>query len=83
MALLAAHPNTTVQAMLPARLKRYADATIGTRRELHAEFAQVLDTDVAFDPEEHEERIRPVGSGVEDAMVAYATVTIVVASERL
>lgn len=81
-ALLAALPTATLEATLPARLKRYTPNTIVSRRALLAEFEQVRETGVAFDREEHELGICAVGAVLEDSLGARAALTIAVAPER-
>jgi DNA-binding IclR family transcriptional regulator len=81
-ALLAALPDATLEATLPARLKRYTEHTIVSRRELIVHLEQVRQTGVALDHEECELGISAVGAVVEDTMGARAAISIAVPSER-
>jgi DNA-binding IclR family transcriptional regulator len=63
-ALLAAMPVEQVEALLPARLERFTPRTIVSRAKLLDELAQITQTNVAFDREEHTEGICAVGAVV-------------------
>jgi Bacterial transcriptional regulator len=61
-ALLATLSEPALEAVLPRRLPRLTSHTITTRADLLAELARVRAAGIAFDREEHTERIRAVGA---------------------
>ncbi len=81
-ALLAELPARALDLALPKRLAAYTPHTITARAELAEELEQVRKTGVAFDREEHTERICAVGAVVHDALGSLAALTVAVPSER-
>lgn len=63
-ALLAEMSMEQVKALLPARLEKFTPQTIVSREKLLGELAQVRQSGVAFDREEHTEGICAVGAAV-------------------
>ena len=81
-ALLATLSEAGLEAVLPRRLPRLTPKTITVRAELLAELARVRAEGVAFDREEHTERICAVGVAVRDGLGAVAAVTVAAPAER-
>lgn len=81
-ALLAELSPGSLERALPARLARFTPNTITTRKQLVAELERVRRYRVAYDREEHTERICAVGAAVHDALGALGAVTIAAPSER-
>lgn len=81
-ALLAALPEASVTALLPARLARLTPATIATRRELMEELERVRAAGVAYDREEHSEGICAVGALVSDGRGGLAALSVPVPAGR-
>jgi DNA-binding IclR family transcriptional regulator len=66
----------------PKRLHKFTDRTITSLAILDAELEEVRATGLAFDREEHSERICAVSALVRDALGGLAGLTIAVPSER-
>jgi DNA-binding IclR family transcriptional regulator len=81
-ALLATLSEPALEAVLPRRLPRLTEKTITSRAELLAELARVRAEGVAFDREEHTERICAVGAAIHDGLGAVAAVTVAAPAER-
>ena len=81
-ALLAELTPRALETALPRRLSRLTPRTIVSRAELLAELEQVRETGVAYDREEHTERICAVGVVARDAFGGIAALTIAAPAER-
>lgn len=81
-ALLATMPTERVEALLPARLERFTPQTIASRAKLLDELAQVRETGVAFDREEHTEGICAVGAAVGEVDDPLAAISVPVPGPR-
>jgi len=81
-ALLATMPADQVEALLPTRLERFTPQTIVSRAKLLDELAQVYETGVAFDREEHTEGICAVGAVVGDEDNPLAAISVPVPGPR-
>ncbi len=81
-ALLAELPPRALDFILPAQLPRPTPHTITSRSQLLDELEQVRRTGVAFDREEHTERICAVGAVIRDALGTLAAVTVAAPAER-
>jgi len=64
--LLADQPESTLRAVLDARLDRYAPRTITTSRALRTELREVREKGYAFDDEEFEEGLRCLAAPARD-----------------
>lgn len=81
-ALLAAMPMEQAEALLPARLERFTPQTIVSREKLLGELADVRETGVAFDREEHTEGICAVGAAVGGSADPLAAISVPVPAPR-
>jgi DNA-binding IclR family transcriptional regulator len=81
-ALLAAMPVEQVEALLTGRLERFTPRTIVSRAKLFDALAQVRETGVAFDREEHTEGICAVGAAVGDKENPLAAISVPVPAPR-
>jgi len=81
-ALLAAMPAEQVKSLLPARLDRLTPHTIASRSKLLDELAQIAETGVAFDREEHTEGICAVGAAVGNGEASLAAISVPVPAPR-
>lgn len=81
-ALLATMSTEQIESLLPARLERFTPRTIASRAKLLDELAQVAETGVAFDREEHTEGICAVGAAVGDRNGALAAISVPVPAPR-
>jgi DNA-binding IclR family transcriptional regulator len=75
-ALLAALPESVLEATLPRRLQRLTPDTITNRAALLEELASVRERGVAFDLEEHAVGISAAGVTVHDAVGNLAAITV-------
>jgi len=81
-ALLATLPDVQVLQTLPRRLERLTPNTITRRDDLLAQLAEVRQTGIAFDREEHTTGIAAIGSVVGDGLGTLAAVTIPMPAQR-
>lgn len=81
-ALLAELSDDHLRALLPDRLPQLTPNTKTTRAALMAEIAQIHETGVAFDDEEHTLGICAVGAVVRDQFAAVAAITIPLPTQR-
>lgn len=81
-ALLAELPVAVVNGLLAGPLPVRTRTTITSHAKLLEEFEQVRETRIAFDREEHTERICAVGTVVRDAVGVVAAVTVAAPAER-
>jgi DNA-binding IclR family transcriptional regulator len=80
--LLAELGPRALRLSLPKRLPKNTERTITTIPALEAELEKVREAGLAYDLEEHSERICAVSAMVRDAMGGLAALTIAVPSER-
>jgi DNA-binding IclR family transcriptional regulator len=81
-ALLALIPAAERSNLLPARLRRYTEATITDRNALEAELNGISQAGVAYDSEEHHAGISAVGASFKDARGHAYALSIPVPSAR-
>ncbi|HEY6730570.1 MAG TPA: IclR family transcriptional regulator [Solirubrobacterales bacterium] len=81
-ALLAALPDEAVEALLPPRLAQLTPQTITSRAKLLEELAQVRQTGLAFDREEHTLGIAAVGVAIAAGEDPVAAISVPVPAQR-
>jgi len=81
-AILALLTDREAVALLPGRLQRYTPNTITQRRALLRELAQIRDSGVALDREEHTLGISAAGFAVRDAGGQIAAITVPMPTQR-
>lgn len=81
-ALLAELPVAVVNGLLAGPLPARTPTTITSHAKLLEELEQVRETGIAFDREEHTERICAVGAVVRDPVGVVAAVTVAAPAER-
>ena len=81
-ALLAALPRDQAERLLPRRLEALTPNTITSRAQLWKELAEVAETGVAFDHDEHTIGISAVATVISDALSVLAAVTVVAPTQR-
>lgn len=81
-ALLAELPPRSLELALPRRLAQLTPHTITSRSALAAELEEIRESGVAYDREEHTERICAVGAVVRDALGGVAALTVAAPAER-
>jgi DNA-binding IclR family transcriptional regulator len=81
-ALLAELAPRALELALPKRLEQLTPQTITSRQQLAAELDRVRESGVAYDREEHTERICAVGAVAHDALGGVAALTVAAPSER-
>lgn len=81
-ALLALLPDTRVKKLLPERFEQLTPNTLVTRTALLAELAEIRETGVAFDREEHSIGIAAVGVSLPDIGGLAVAMTVPVPAQR-
>jgi DNA-binding IclR family transcriptional regulator len=81
-ALLAELPSRALELALPKRLAQRTPQTLTSRAALLDELEQIREGGVAYDREEHTERICAVGAVARDALGGVAALTVAAPAER-
>jgi DNA-binding IclR family transcriptional regulator len=81
-AIIAQLADDVIDELLPAKLERFTARTTTSRRDLMAEIAEVRESGVAFDVEEHVSGICAVAIAAHDPFGSLFTVSVPVPSQR-
>jgi DNA-binding IclR family transcriptional regulator len=81
-AILAELRPEELARLLPGRLKRFTDNTITSPAQLTRELAQIRETGVAFDHEEHSTGISAAGIALRDPAGDFAALTVPMPTQR-